>query len=367
MVDQKEFSFLKELRTQLSISQEIHNQMEMEIRDGIGENDSPVKGTSQNISDSVISKSTIIGTKIEVKQNALGNIENHYDRMIDALDMGNMVAAKKAYDDAKLVDVDDAKKYFHDNGKKIAIGYNHIAYSYALKLSEIDYREERQGYGLDAEYEVPYGIESEMERITDDHMLARGNADAFYNLNFELYEQCRAAVTLYLKNPKWQYFKSRGFDSDGLPNPPSVAYATEDYEKSYASSMKDLWSMDARGRSSFIYGHCKNLIESSEDYDKDRINGEVDDWVNESVSIYPPCNTCKGAGKETNTCQNCRGKGSITVSSGFLGLSSSQKRCSNCNGSGRLIKTGGQVCNSCNGWKLDCSGVESEIIPYPIQ
>ena len=348
MVDQKEFRFLKELRAQMGISADVHSKMEMEIRDTMGET-APKQGT-QNISDSVISKSTIIGTKVEVSQNALGNIENHYDRMIDSLQSGNMIAAKSAYDDAKLVDVDEAKAYFQKNGKEIARCYSLIANSYAIKLGEVSYVERADSYGI---WEVDYVVESEIERIRNDYWLARGNADAFYVMNFELYETCLAGVNLYLNDPEWHYYKRVGIGGMNAASSKGSFYVNVNLD--YAKKV-----------SSFFYGHCISLINSSEDYDKDLMLKKIDEWVKEFIRIFPPCNGCKGAGKETNTCQNCRGKGTVSVSSGFLGLGSSQERCSNCNGSGMLIKTGGRTCNSCKGWKLNCSEVESEITPYPI-
>jgi len=350
MVDQKEFRFLKELRVQMGISAEVHSKMEMEIRDNMGE--TPPKQGTQNISDSVISKSTIIGTKVEVSQNALGNIENHYDRMIDALQSGNMIAAKSAYDDAKLVDVDEAKAYFHEHGKEIARCYSLIANSYALKLGEIRYSETPDSYGI---WEPDYSTKRDIERISEDYYLASGNAGAFYGDSI-LYETALANVTFMLNSPEYKYFRMVGMGG---------------HNASRDTVYRDICLKSARTYSSVFYNVCEDLL-NSPDYDKDLMIKEVNEWIKEFISLYPPCNICKGTGKETNTCQNCRGKGSISVSSGFLGLSSSQKRCSDCNGSGRLMKTGGQTCNSCKGWKVDCSEVgmnygSQSITPYPIQ
>ena len=61
MIDHKEFSHLSELREQFGISQELHHQMELEIREEIG--DVEVKpGVGKpliDVGDSVVSKSTI--------------------------------------------------------------------------------------------------------------------------------------------------------------------------------------------------------------------------------------------------------------------------------------------------------------------
>lgn len=66
------------------------------------------------------------------------------------------------------------------------------------------------------------------------------------------------------------------------------------------------------------------------------------------VSSYEVCDTCKGSGAKPGTketeCLTCRGRGQISVSSGFFSIT---QTCQKCGGSGRVIKT---PCAKCNGY-----------------
>jgi molecular chaperone DnaJ len=63
------------------------------------------------------------------------------------------------------------------------------------------------------------------------------------------------------------------------------------------------------------------------------------------------CPDCNGSGSEPGTkpetCQNCRGRGFVTVQQQTLfGYSQTQRPCSNCRGTGKIVKN---PCSNCNG------------------
>jgi len=129
-IDNKEFKHLDELREQLSISMETHNQMESELR--VEPTTKEKKGTKQSlgIKDSVVSKSNITNIAGDsVVQQVSGDVENYAKTMVDKLGE-NVVGNEKNdpwdyYTKAKEIDYDKTEELFRGKkyGKKLADGY----------------------------------------------------------------------------------------------------------------------------------------------------------------------------------------------------------------------------------------------------
>tara|TARA_B110000014_G_C20111348_1_gene585546 strand:+ start:1451 stop:2386 length:936 start_codon:yes stop_codon:yes gene_type:complete len=271
-------------------------------------------GASQNISDSVISNSTVIGTNIEMKSNILGNIENHYSRMIDCLGMGDMIGAKSAYADAKLIDVNEAKSYFQDNGKAIAIGYYNIAFAITEKLKNVNYYEEYDSYnGI---WEGPPAFDIEFDSILDEFSMATENALSFYpGLNEGLFEAIKAYVSFDLNDPLWNYWAQIGSIGG---NAVQEHFSSGGPNAALVKQHRDVCLGVGRDKIKSILGSFINFKNNTQDYDKSWVSGTINNWVNAYNSIYPSCPNCA-------TCVSCGG-------SGKKGLFSS--KCSNCNGTG---------------------------------
>jgi len=76
---------------------------------------------------------------------------------------------------------------------------------------------------------------------------------------------------------------------------------------------------------------------------------EVDTGIEKVLNVprYELCKKCQGSGEKPGakkaTCSQCRGKGQVTVSSGFFNLT---QTCPQCRGAGRIITV---FCPECNG------------------
>jgi hypothetical protein len=271
-------------------------------------------GASQNISDSVISNSTVIGTNIEMKSNILGNIENHYSRMIDCLGMGDMIGAKAAYADAKLIDVNEARSYFQDNGKAIAVCYYNIAFAITEKLKDVAYYQEYDSYN--GTWDDPSAYYIEFDSIESDFFMATENALEFYpGVHEGLFEAIRAYVSYDLNNPQWNYWAQIGsiggkaiqeHFSSGGPNALLV------------KQHRDVCLGVGQDTVKSASGILKNFKNNKQGYDKSWVSDTINAWVLDYDSIYPSCPKCA-------TCVSCGGSGKKGVFS---------SKCSTCTGTG---------------------------------
>jgi len=130
MIDHEEFTHLSDMRESLGISTELHNKMELEIREShvatINLDGSP----KSTVKDSVVSNSNIttVGQDYvkgdKIVQKGVGNIENYAKMCISAVQMGKLENAVEIYNKAKEIDIDEAEKVFEKKyGKEIAAAY----------------------------------------------------------------------------------------------------------------------------------------------------------------------------------------------------------------------------------------------------
>ena len=109
-LDQKEFKHLADLREQLSISMETHNQMESKLREETTLQSNSDNKSSFGIKDSVISKSKITNiagdSVVQHVSGNVGNVENYAKTMVDKLSEVNTTDPWEYYTKAKEIDYD---------------------------------------------------------------------------------------------------------------------------------------------------------------------------------------------------------------------------------------------------------------------
>tara|TARA_B100001250_G_scaffold71787_1_gene58147 strand:- start:580 stop:1719 length:1140 start_codon:yes stop_codon:yes gene_type:complete len=129
-IDSKEFTHLKELREQLSISMEMHNQMESKLREETKPQTNSDDKTSLGIKDSVISKSKITNVAGDsiTHQYSSGDVENYAKMMVDFVSRGKIVEANETWEKAHEVNFEQTKEIFQNKyGQQIETAYlNHI-------------------------------------------------------------------------------------------------------------------------------------------------------------------------------------------------------------------------------------------------
>ena len=130
MIDHTEFTHLSEIREQLGITTELHNEMESEIRAAAPPMPPLSPPPSSSVKDSVISKSTITtigGDYIDDRdtiQYGTGDIENYAKMCIDAVRAGKLKDGVDIYNKAKEINIEEAKEVFENKyGKEIAAAY----------------------------------------------------------------------------------------------------------------------------------------------------------------------------------------------------------------------------------------------------
>jgi len=133
-LDQKEFKHLADLREQLSISMETHNQMESKLREETTLQSNSDNKSSLGVKDSVISKSTITtigGDYIDDRDTILygtGDVDNYAKMMVDFISRGKIGEAIEIWQKAQEVNFERTKEIFQGKySPEIESAYfNHI-------------------------------------------------------------------------------------------------------------------------------------------------------------------------------------------------------------------------------------------------
>jgi hypothetical protein len=129
-LDQKEFKHLADLREQLSISMETHNQMESKLREETTPQLNLDNKSSLGIKDSVISKSKItnIAGDSVTHQYSSGDIDNYAKMMVDFVSRGKLDEAMEIWKKAQEVHFERTKEIFQGKySSEIESAYvNHI-------------------------------------------------------------------------------------------------------------------------------------------------------------------------------------------------------------------------------------------------
>lgn len=113
------------------------------------------------------------------------------------------------------------------------------------------------------------------------------------------------------------------------------------FEGIFGDSGFDLFGGGRRGRRT----RRGRDLEFETEITLEEVNSGVEKVLN--VPRYELCKNCRGSGEKPGakktTCSQCRGKGQVTVSSGFFHLT---QTCPQCRGAGRIITA---FCPACNG------------------
>ena len=129
-LDQKEFKHLADLREQLSISMETHNQMESKLREETTLQSNSDNKSSFGIKDSVISKSKIsnVAGDSVTNQYSSGDVDNYAKMMVDFISRGKIGEAIEIWQKAQEVNFERTKEIFQGKySPKIESAYfNHI-------------------------------------------------------------------------------------------------------------------------------------------------------------------------------------------------------------------------------------------------
>ena len=129
-LDQKEFKHLADLREQLSISMETHNQMESKLREETTLQSNSDNKSSLGIKDSVISKSKItnIAGDSVTHQYSSGDVDNYAKMMVDFISRGKLDEAIEIWQKAQEVNFERTKEIFQGKySPEIESAYfNHI-------------------------------------------------------------------------------------------------------------------------------------------------------------------------------------------------------------------------------------------------
>ena len=129
-LDQKEFKHLADLREQLSISMETHNQMESKLREETTLQSNSDNKSSFGIKDSVISKSKITNVAGDsvTHQYSSGDVDNYAKMTVDFISRGKIGEAIEIWQKAQEVNFERTKEIFQGKySPEIESAYfNHI-------------------------------------------------------------------------------------------------------------------------------------------------------------------------------------------------------------------------------------------------